>query len=65
MISKEQSHPGRKRGAPLGNRNAWKHGWYSSDAIRGRRNLRAILREPFDVMAEMREIATKKTEDGT
>ncbi|OIO05405.1 MAG: hypothetical protein AUJ49_01395 [Desulfovibrionaceae bacterium CG1_02_65_16] len=31
--------------APKGNRNAWKHGRYSAEAIARRRRLRALLRE--------------------
>jgi len=32
-------------GAPKSNRNAWKHGHYSADAIEERRRLRELLRE--------------------
>lgn len=63
MNPKEQFHPGHKRGAPPGNRNAWKHGWYSEDAIWSRRNLRAFLQESFDLMREMRDIDASKPED--
>jgi hypothetical protein len=32
-------------GAPRGNKNALKHGWYTREAIEGRRQLRALLRQ--------------------
>jgi uncharacterized protein YjcR len=39
-------------GAPEGNRNAWKHGYYSADATRERQHLR-------DLMSETRELLDK------
>ena len=38
-------HGGKATGAPHGNRNAWKHGVYSRDALEERRQLRALIRE--------------------
>ena len=32
-------------GAPKGNRNAWKHGRYSAEAIAERRRLRELLQD--------------------
>jgi uncharacterized protein YjcR len=32
-------------GAPKGNRNAWKHGAYLSDAVKERQILAALLRQ--------------------
>ena len=36
-------------GAPLGNRNALKHGHYTSKAIAARRAIRALLRESWEL----------------
>lgn len=36
-------HGGASPGAPLGNRNAWRHGRYSAEAISHRRELRALI----------------------
>ena len=36
-------HGGMSTGAPKGNRNAWKHGHYSAEAIAMRRYLRQLL----------------------
>ncbi|MDD4617105.1 MAG: HGGxSTG domain-containing protein [Alphaproteobacteria bacterium] len=38
-------HGGMSTGAPKGNRNAWKHGRYSAEAVAERKALRAFLRE--------------------
>ncbi|MFL0418416.1 HGGxSTG domain-containing protein [Sphingomonas sp. 179-I 2A4 NHS] len=38
-------HGGKSTGAPKGNRNAWKHGMHSAEAIQERRRLRALLRD--------------------
>lgn len=38
-------HGGKSPGAPKGNRNSWRHGYYSADAIADRRALRATLRQ--------------------
>ena len=32
-------------GAPLGNRNALRHGYYSAEAITARREIRALLHD--------------------
>jgi hypothetical protein len=32
-------------GAPIGNRNALRHGWYTAEAIEMRRAIRTLLRE--------------------
>ena len=38
-------HGGLSPGAPKGNINAFKHGRYTADAITGRRELAALVRE--------------------
>ncbi|CAN0489407.1 unnamed protein product [Phaeothamnion confervicola] len=38
-------HGGPSPGAPKGNRNAFRHGHYSSDAIARRRRISALIRE--------------------
>lgn len=38
-------HGGKATGPPLGNQNARKHGYYSTDAIALRRRWRAIVRD--------------------
>ena len=37
-------------GAPVGNRNALRHGLYAAKAIAARRAFRALLRESRDLM---------------
>ena len=37
-------HGGKSPGAPKGNRNAWKHGGYSANAIATRQAIRALIR---------------------
>jgi uncharacterized protein YjcR len=37
-------HGGRSTGAPKGNRNAFKHGRYSAEAIAGRRKIKEFVR---------------------
>jgi len=37
-------HGGSSPGAPKGNRNAWKHGHYSQEAIKLRRYAQALAR---------------------
>jgi hypothetical protein len=37
-------------GAPLGNRNALRHGHYTAKAIAARRAIRALLRESRELM---------------
>lgn len=36
-------------GAPKGNRNSWKHGHYSAEAVEARRMIRALLRRATDL----------------
>ncbi|MGI8853073.1 MAG: HGGxSTG domain-containing protein [Methyloceanibacter sp.] len=36
-------HGGKSTGAPKGNRNAWKHGYYSTEVVARRRAIRALL----------------------
>jgi uncharacterized protein YjcR len=36
-------HGGTSPGAPKGNKNAWKHGYYSAESVAMRRALRALL----------------------
>jgi glucans biosynthesis protein len=36
-------HGGRSPGAPIGNKNAWKHGRYSAEAIAERKLIRQLL----------------------
>ena len=50
-------HGGTSPGAPKGNRNAWKHGRYSAEAIAERRRFRALLRELKEGLEEVRELA--------
>jgi uncharacterized protein YjcR len=38
-------HGGKSTGAPKGNKNAWKHGRYSAEAIAERRYIRELIRE--------------------
>ena len=38
-------HGGKLPGAPRGNRYAWKHGRYSGEAIRRRREVAKLVRE--------------------
>jgi len=38
-------HGGASPGAPKGNRNAWKHGYWSAEAIAWRRQVAGLLRE--------------------
>jgi hypothetical protein len=56
MNQKEQFGATHRRGAPVGNRNAWKHGWYSSEAIRYRRALAQLLQDTLDVIQAMRAV---------
>jgi len=36
-------HGGTSPGAPKGNKNAWKHGYYSAESVAMRKALRALL----------------------
>jgi hypothetical protein len=42
-------HGGPSTGAPKGNKNAWKHGYYSEDGLRLRRAVRFLLKEARNV----------------
>ena len=46
-------HGGKAPGAPKGNRNAFKHGRYSSEAIAERRAFAALLREMRDLVEQV------------
>ena len=46
-------HGGSSPGAPLGNRNAWKHGRYSREAIERRREVAELVREMRSLMREL------------
>jgi len=46
-------HGGPSTGAPKGNRNAWKHGRYSAEAIARRREVSALLRAARELMSDM------------
>ena len=41
-------HGGMSPGAPKGNRNAWKHGHYSAEAIARRKLVRQLLSDAMD-----------------
>ena len=43
-------HGGKSPGAPKGNRNAWKHGLYSAEAIALRRLIRRLLSDAADLV---------------
>ena len=45
-------HGGKAPGAPKGNRNALKHGFYSADAIANRRKVGALLRAARKLMRQ-------------
>ncbi|MEA4858328.1 MAG: HGGxSTG domain-containing protein [Solidesulfovibrio sp.] len=49
-------HGGKSTGAPVGNKNAWKHGDYSAQAQERRREMRQLLREARQFLAEQDEI---------
>ena len=48
-------HGGKATGAPEGNRNAFKHGFYTADAIEGRREIADLLRSMKQVVAQLGE----------
>jgi hypothetical protein len=43
-------HGGKSTGAPKGNTNALKHGYYTRDAIERRRYLKALIRKSQETM---------------
>jgi predicted esterase YcpF (UPF0227 family) len=47
-------HGGKSPGAPRGNRNALKHGFYTADAIAEKLYVRMLLKRSKDLMAELR-----------
>jgi hypothetical protein len=42
-------HGGKSPGAPKGNRNGWKHGYYSANGVARRRAIRALLTSAREV----------------
>ena len=46
-------HGGKSPGAPIGNRNALKHGRYTTGAVKRRRELAALLREMRQLVEEV------------
>lgn len=46
-------HGGKSTGAP-GNKNAWKHGYYSGEAVEARRATTALIRESCQYLASVR-----------
>ena len=52
-------HGGTNPGAPRGNRNAWKHGLYSAEAIAERRRFRALLQQLQGGLEEVRELSCR------
>jgi len=47
-------HGGKSPGAPRGNKNAFKHGFYTAEAIVERFFVRMLLERSKDLMAELR-----------
>jgi len=47
-------HGGKSTGAPIGNRNALKHGDYTAEAILLRKQINLILRESRRTISEIR-----------
>jgi hypothetical protein len=43
-------HGGTSPGAPKGNRNAWKHGRYSAEAIARHRSIAELIRQARELM---------------
>ena len=46
-------HGGKSKGAPIGNRNALKHGNFTTEAIERRYYLRMLLKESKELIKEM------------
>ncbi len=46
-------HGGTNPGAPKGNRNAWKHGHWSAEAIAFRRAMRLLIRNGHKLIDEI------------
>jgi hypothetical protein len=49
-------HRGHSPGAPTGNRNAWKHGFYSTAAIAKRRIASELIRSSKEVVKDIERI---------
>ena len=47
-------HGGKSTGAPKGNQNALKHGFYTREAIEGRRYIRQLLKDSKELFQERR-----------
>ena len=45
-------HGGKSTGAPLGNKNALKHGFYTAEAVAQRRRLSALLKESRELLGK-------------
>ena len=43
-------HGGKSTGAPKGNKNAWKHGYYSAEGVTRRRTIRALLANAREIV---------------
>lgn len=43
-------------GAPMGNRNAWKHGYYTADAVSQRRQAKQLLNESIDFLSQLGDV---------
>jgi uncharacterized protein YjcR len=48
-------HGGTSPGAPKGNKNAWKHGRYTAEAIAERREITALIRAMKDLAERVDE----------
>ena len=46
-------HGGASPGPPKGNCNAWKHGFYSAEAIQERIRIRSVLRNARDLLDKL------------
>ena len=46
-------HGGKSTGAPKGNQNAFKHGFYSAEAIQRRRDVSDLLRVMRELVADV------------
>jgi uncharacterized protein YjcR len=47
-------HGGKSPGAPKGNKNAVKHGFYTAEALAERRFVRMLLKRSKELIAELR-----------
>jgi hypothetical protein len=46
-------HGGTSPGAPKGNRNAWKHGHYSVEAVATRKAIRALIKHSGELVEKV------------